>query len=316
MASRKQKVKRPLTGFWHPRYWGTWCALGVFVLVAHLPLSFTRRLGVLLGSLFYRYASSRRRITEVNVALCFPELSEAERQERVKHILRNVGLSFIETAVALWAPERKFKGLYTLKGVEILQRLEAEGRGVLLLGGHYTTLDMAGRIMGLNIQCDMIYRVDRNPLLAEAMARARESYSGSAIPRDDVRQLVRNLRRGHRIWYAPDQDYGVANTVFAPFFGIAAATVTATARMAQMGRAAVVPFEHYRDEQGIYHVQIKEPLANFPSGDDETDAARANAVVESVVRRYPEQYLWVHRRFKTRPEGEISPYPPRKRKAR
>ncbi|MDO3386513.1 LpxL/LpxP family Kdo(2)-lipid IV(A) lauroyl/palmitoleoyl acyltransferase [Gilvimarinus sp. SDUM040013] len=306
--------KRPLSGYTHPKYWGTWLVLGVLVLIAYLPLSITRPLGRGLGALFYRFAASRCEITRVNVALCFPELSAEQKEQRVRDIMRDVGLSFIETAIALWAPDRKFNNLYTIEGLDILERLQAQGKGVLLLGGHYTTLDMAGRIMGLNIECDMIYRVDRNPLLADAMARARESYSGSAIERNDVRQLVKNLRKKHRIWYAPDQDYGVQNTVFAPFFGIQAATVTATARMAQMGRAVVCPFEHWRDEQGIYHVRIKEPLANFPSGDDERDASSANAVVESVVRRFPSQYLWVHRRFKTRPEGEASPYPPRRRK--
>lgn len=306
--------KRPLNIYAHPRYWGTWLVLALLVLIAYLPLSLTRPLGRLLGRLFYRYARHRCDIARVNVALCFPELGDEEKEQLVRDIMRDIGLSFIETAVALWAPDRKFRNLYTLEGLDILRRLEAEGKGVLLLGGHYTTLDMAGRIMGLNIECDMIYRVDRNPLLADAMARARERYSGSAIERDDVRLLVKNLRRKHRIWYAPDQDYGVSNTVFAPFFGIPAATVTATARMAKMGRAVVCPFEHWRDDKGFYHVRIREPLADFPSGDDVQDAACANAVIESVVRRFPSQYLWVHRRFKTRPEGEESPYPPRRRK--
>ncbi|UTF61073.1 LpxL/LpxP family Kdo(2)-lipid IV(A) lauroyl/palmitoleoyl acyltransferase [Gilvimarinus sp. DA14] len=310
----KHDQRTSLQGYVHPRYWTTWMALGVFWLVAHLPWCVSRKLGEWLGALFYRYAKSRRDITRVNVKLCFPELNQEQVEQRVREVLRNVGLSFVETAIALWGPDSKFANRYTLKGLDVLHRLENEGKGVLLLGGHYTTLDVAGRIMGLNIECDMIYRVDRNPLLAAAMARAREGYSGSTIPRDDVRLLVKNLRKGHRIWYAPDQDYGVQNTVFAPFFGVQAATVTATARMAQMGRAAVVPFEHYRDDKGIYHVEIKEPLADFPSGDDIADATAANGVVESVVRRYPTQYLWVHRRFKTRPEGEASPYSPRRKK--
>ncbi|MCP8898929.1 LpxL/LpxP family Kdo(2)-lipid IV(A) lauroyl/palmitoleoyl acyltransferase [Gilvimarinus xylanilyticus] len=314
MTQAKKDARTSLKGYGHPRFWPTWMILGVCWLVAHLPWALSHRLGVLLGRLFYRFADSRREIARTNVALCFPELDEVERDARVRDILRDVGLSFIETAIALWGPDRAIEGRYTLKGMEILHRLQNEGRGVLLLGGHYTTLDMAGRIMGLNIECDMIYRVDRNPLLAAAMASARERYSGTTIPREDVRQLVKNLRKGHRIWYAPDQDYGVQNTVFAPFMGIEAATVTATARMAQMGRAAVVPFEHYRDEQGVYHVEIKEPLENFPSGDDVADAAAANAVVEAVVRRHPTQYLWVHRRFKTRPEGEPSPYPSKRKK--
>src|SRR5690606_30140004 len=180
--------------------------------------------------------------------------------------------------------------------------------GVLLLYGHYTTLDFTGRIMGLNIECDMIYRVDRDPLLAVAMARARVRYSAQFIARDYLRLLVKSLRRGRRIWYAPDQDYGMGQSVFAPFFDIPAATVIATAKLAAMGRARVVPFEHWRDAQGHYHVQIKPPLEDYPSGDDVADAARTNAVVESVVQRYPAQYLWVHRRFKTRPPGEPSLY--------
>jgi KDO2-lipid IV(A) lauroyltransferase len=312
--TQQYDARTSLRGYGHPRYWLTWLLLGLCVLVAHLPWRLGYTLGEWLGALFYRFAGSRREIARVNVELCFAELSPARREQLVRDILRNVGISFIETAVALWGPDRQFANRYTLKGLDILHRLQNEGKGVLLLGGHYSTLDVAGRIMGLNIECDMIYRVDRNPLLAAFMARARERYSGVTIPRDDVRLLIKNLRKKHRIWYAPDQDYGAKNTVFAPFFGVQAATITASARMAQMGRAAVVPFEHYRDKHGVYHVEIKEPLENFPSGDDVADAAAVNAVVESVVRRHPEQYLWVHRRFKTRPEGEASPYAARTKK--
>lgn len=312
--AQQYDARTSLKGYVHPRYWSTWLLLGLFVAVAHLPWVVNYKLGEWLGGLFYRFAGSRRDIARVNVKLCFAQLCEAEQEELVRDILRNVGLSLVETVVALWGPDRQFSGRYSLKGLDILHRLYNEGKGVLLLGGHYSTLDVAGRIMGLNIECDMIYRVDRNPLLAAAMARARETYSGGTIPRDDVRQLVKKLRQKHRIWYAPDQDYGVQNTVFAPFFGVQAATVTATARMAQMGRAVVVPFEHYRDKQGVYHVEIKEPLKNFPSGDDLADATAVNAVVESVVRRHPEQYLWVHRRFKTRPPGEAPLYVPRVKK--
>ncbi|HEY7883468.1 MAG TPA: LpxL/LpxP family Kdo(2)-lipid IV(A) lauroyl/palmitoleoyl acyltransferase [Cellvibrionaceae bacterium] len=315
MTNANAPKPRSYKSFTHPRYWSTWLILGLFVLVAHIPLGFGRVVGRGIGGLFYRFARSRREITRVNVALCFPELDAEAQDQRVRLILENVGISFMETAAALWGPDWQFNQRYTLKGLDILRRIEQEGQGVLLLGGHYTTLDVAGRIMGLNIECDMIYRVDRNPLLATAIARARERLSGQCIARSDLRLLVKNLRKGRRIWYAPDQDFGRGNTVFAPFFGVPAATVTATAKLAAMGRARVVPFEHYRDADGIYHVEIKEPLENYPSGDDLTDATCTNAVVESVVQRYPEQYLWVHRRFKTRPEGEPSPYPKR-RKAR
>jgi KDO2-lipid IV(A) lauroyltransferase len=126
--------------------------------------------------------------------------------------------------------------------------------------------------------------------------------------------MIRRLREGKVVWYAPDQDYGPKQSVFAPFFGVPAASIVATMRIAEMGRAVVVPLYHYRDENDHYHVEIQEPLENFPSGDDLADAARVNAVIERNVARYPDQYFWVHRRFKTRPEGEPPCYPLRKRR--
>jgi KDO2-lipid IV(A) lauroyltransferase len=154
----------------------------------------------------------------------------------------------------------------------------------------------------------MLYRKDPNPLLAYKLISARESFAGNAIVRTDTRQLIKNLRHGNVVWYAPDQDFGAKHSVFAPFFGVRAATVVGTARIAELGKAVVIPFAHYRDENNHYHLVIEPPLDGYPTGDDVSDATRINHSIETAIAKQPDQYLWVHRRFKTRPEGEPSFY--------
>ncbi len=295
-----------------PKHWGTWILLFIFRLVALLPLRLSMAIGVLLGKVFYRLAKSRKAITQININLCFPGLTEHEQQRLVKGVIRNVGIGFIESAISLWGQSNKLKSQYVISGLENVEQILSTSQGVLLVGAHYTTLDVAGRIMSYHLSSDMVYRRDdKNPVLAYAIARAREKHSGECIPRDNMRRLVKNLREGHCVWYAQDQDYGAQDIVFAPFFGIKTATLTATSRLARVGRARVVPFAHYRDAKGMYHIEIKQALDDFPTSDDLADATRINNEIELVVKRFPEQYLWVHRRFKTRPAGEPPLYPSR-----
>lgn len=177
------------------------------------------------------------------------------------------------------------------------------------MGCHFTTLDAAARILAFHVKYDMLYRKDPNPLLAYMLIKARESFAGSAIVRSDTRQLIKNLRQGHVVWYAPDQDFGAKHSVFAPFFGVQAATVVGTARIAQLGKAVVLPFSHYRDDvNNHYSIHIEPALENYPTGDDLSDATRINQIIEQSIAKQPDQYLWVHRRFKTRPDGEASFY--------
>lgn len=300
--------------FYGPRYWSTWLGLGFFYVLARLPMGISLPLGRLIGDMFFYVARSRRRICEINIGLCFPQLSSEQQQKLVRNILRSTGKSLIETAVSLWGPARQLQNRYTITGLEHIDAAKAQGLGVLLVGCHFTTLDVAGRILAFHTQYDMLYRKDPNPLLAYKLIQARESFAGSAIVRNDTRQLIKNLRQGHVVWYAPDQDFGAKHSVFAPFFGVLAATVTATARIAQMGRAVVIPLAHYRDENNNYHLVISEALENFPTGDDVADATRINNVIEAAVAKQPDQYLWVHRRFKTVRPGELGVYPKKQRK--
>lgn len=294
--------------FYGPRYWPTWIGLGFFHLLGYLPMSISLAFGRLLGDVFYYLAGSRRHIARVNIALCFPELSADEQKTLLRKVMRSTGKSVVESSVALWGPERQLKNRYSIRGLEHIQAAQAKGQGVLLVGCHFTTLDAAARILSFHFKYDMLYRKDPNPLLAYKLISARESFAGTAIVRSDTRQLIKNLRRGHVVWYAPDQDSGSKNGVFVPFFGVPAATVVATARVAELGRAVVLPFAHYRDENNHYHLVIEPPLENFPTGDDVADATRINHTIETAVAKQPDQYLWVHRRFKTRPEGEPSFY--------
>jgi KDO2-lipid IV(A) lauroyltransferase len=294
--------------FYGPRYWFTWLGLGFFHLLGYLPMSVSLGFGRLLGDLFFYFARSRRRIAEINIAKCFPHLSAAEQKNLVHNNLRSTGKSIVESSVALWGPERQFKQRYTIAGLEHIEAAKQQGAGVLLVGCHFTTLDAAARILAFHVKYDMLYRKDPNPLLAYKLIKARESFAGNAIVRSDTRQLIKNLRQGNVIWYAPDQDFGAKHSVFAPFFGVQAATVVGTARIAQLGKAIVLPFAHYRDANNHYRVVIGSPLDNYPTGDDVADATRINHVIETAIAKQPDQYLWVHRRFKTRPPGEASFY--------
>ncbi len=296
----------------HPRYWLTWVGFGIWWLLALLPYRVQMALGRGLGRLLWHLAKSRRRTALRNLELCFPEKPEQERVTLARRNFESTALAFFETGMAWFWPRRRLEQLYTVEGLEHLQQAADEGEGVVLLAMHFTHLDLGAKLLCLSHSIDGLYRPHNNALYDFMQRRGRERFSGEgvAIAREDMRQMVRHLRRGRAVWYAPDQDYGARRPhVFVPFFGVPAATITATMQLMRMGRARLIPFTHYRREDGSgYDVKVYPPLASVPTGDDEADAATINAFVEARVRECPEQYMWVHRRFKTRPEGEKSLY--------
>lgn len=300
--------------FFAPRFWLTWLLLAFFWTIAQLPVRLNQAVGYVVGWLLYYLAPERRKIAKVNIGLCFPELDVAAQAKMVRRVIYACGLSFAETAMALWGPQNKMRGRYEITGLEHIERAQAEGRGILLMGSHLTTIDISGLIMSYHIKADVLYRSSPNPLLTYAIAKARSRVNDDAIHRNDTRKLIRNLRKGHIVWYAPDQDYISTQNVFAPFFGILASTVVATSRIAKMSGAAVIPFFCYREPKGRFRLVVHPPLDNFPTDDDVADATRINRILEDAIREAPDQYLWVHRRFKTRPPGEPYLYPPRRRR--
>jgi KDO2-lipid IV(A) lauroyltransferase len=295
--------------FLHPRFWPLWLGLGLLWLIAQLPYTVLLRLGRCLGGVMYRLASSRRKIAARNLELCFPQMPAAEREALLKENFASTGITFFEMAIAWWWPAERLRRLGTIEGLEYLRQAEADGQGVILMALHFTTLEMGGGLLGMAQNMYGMYRPHKNPLFDYVQRRGREQRLLGVIGRDDVRGMLKLLRAGGVVWYAPDQDYGAQRSVFVPLFGVPAATVTATSKFARMGRAQVIPFTQQRlpDGQG-YRLVIHPPLADFPTDSEEADCLRVNQWIEQAISACPEQYLWAHRRFKTRPEGEPKLY--------
>ncbi|MFB4205488.1 LpxL/LpxP family Kdo(2)-lipid IV(A) lauroyl/palmitoleoyl acyltransferase [Arhodomonas sp. KWT2] len=292
-----------------PRYWLTWLGMGLLRLLAALPYRLAMRAGDGLGLLSWYLVPYRRRIVETNLRLCFPDLTAAQRRDLARRNLCYTGRGLVEVALAWWGAESRIARLGTVEGAEHVARAQAEGHGVILVSAHFTPLDISGRIMSRWFGFQAIYRENRNAVIEHFMRESRRRHFEHAFDRGDMRAMVRALRERRVVWYPPDQDYGRRHAVFAPFFGVPAATITMTSRLARLSGAVVIPCYGVAREDGSgYVVKLGPPLEGFPSGDDTADAERLNARLEAEVRQRPAQYYWVHRRFKTRPDGGPSPY--------
>lgn len=295
--------------FLHPRYWAVWMGYGCLWIVVRLPHAWRIRVGNGLGLLGYRIAGSRRHIVEANLRSCFPSLDDSEFEKLAKAVFKSGGVSIIETAISWLGQRDSVLSRCTFDGLDHLKQAHKKGRGVILLGVHMSTLDIAGALMASEAQVDVMYRANKNPLIEFLMTSRRGRLFPHTIERGDIRAVIKNLKAGHIVWYGPDQDYGARNSVFVPFFGIEAATTTAPSRLAKITGASVIPFAHYRENGGAtYRIEMLPPLEDFPGASFEADAIRVNELTERAIRKYPEQYWWFHRRFKTRPEGEASFY--------
>ncbi len=293
----------------HPRHWPSWLLVGLLRLIAALPFAAKLALGRGLGALAYRLVKRRRHIVEVNLSLCFPELTDAQREAMCREVFAQNGIGLIEIAWAWWADPRQLEDRFDVEGLEHVEVARADGKGVVMIGAHFVNLDLAGLMINQAVPIDVIYRKNDNPVLEHVITSGRQRVFENVLERGDMRSIIRKLRQGRMIWYSPDQDFGRAQSVFAPFFGVPAATLTTTTRLAQMGQANALLIFHYRDPATHRYRIVFEPTdPGFPTGDELEDAKRVNAMLERGIRRQPEQYMWVHRRFKTRPEGEASLY--------
>lgn len=301
--------------FFHPKFWLLWLGLGVLWLVVQLPYKVQLCIGRVLGGLMYRVAGDRRRIAARNLELCFPKKTAAERERLLKENFASTGIAFFEMAMSWWWSKPRLAKLAHVEGLEHLEHAQREGKGVILMAFHFTTLEIGAALLGQKHTIDGMYREHNNPLFDFIQRRGRERHNADslAVERDDVRGMLKLLRSGRAIWYAPDQDYGAKQSIFVPLFGIPAATVTATSKFAKLGKAQVVPFTQQRLADGSgYKLVIHAPLSDFPGESDEADCLRINQWVERAIRECPEQYLWAHRRFKTRPPGEPKLYDKRR----
>lgn len=270
--------------------------------LARLPWGLQRMLGTAMGALLLRVAGSRRRAAARNLEVCFPELDATARERLLRENFAALGVGVFEFARAWWGSVAPMRRSVRIEGLENLAAARAGGRGVLLVSGHFTTLEICGRLLCDHVPLAGMYRLHDAPAMEWAVKRGRLRYASAMFGKDELRAIVRHLKQGGLLWYAPDQDMQGKDTVFAPFFGIPASTITATHQLARLTGAAVVPFFHRR-EGGRYVLRIAPALADFPSADAAADTARVNAAIEAMAREAPAQYLWVHRRFKRRPAG-------------
>jgi len=290
--------------FLHPRFWPSWLGLLFMRLSIYLPVKAQLLVGKGLAWIMTPLMKSRKKIARRNLELCFPELTDQQRTGLLEENFRTMGMMLIETALSWWATDTSLQKRVQYEGLEHLEAALAQGKGVILLTGHFTSMELGGRLIMLKKPCYVMFRELNNQLFNAVMMQARTYHSEGIVLRDDPRPMVRALKKNKIVWYAPDQDFGRKMSVFARFFGVPAATVPATARLVKMSGAAVIPFVPRREKDGSYTLSLSAPLANFPAGDDVADAQVINDLIEKEIRKTPAQYLWIHRRFKTQEEGE------------
>jgi KDO2-lipid IV(A) lauroyltransferase len=295
-------AKRRKHAAYSPVIWPSWFALGLLWLVGRLlPYRPALFLGRILGRLIYRLSARRRHIARINLGICFPELSEVQREQRLREHFDSLGIGMLMIGFAWWASEEKLRPLVEIEGFEHLQQSLTKGRGVILLSAHFTDLEMTARLISLYHKIAVMYRPHENPAIEWAFSRNRQRNFEAAIPRNEIRQVVRTLKQNLPVWYAPDQSFKGRNSTLAPFFGEPAGTNTATSRLAKISGADVILFAAYRKQDGTgYRLLLHPPLQEFPSEDLQQDATRINGLMEQAIAYAPAQYLWIHRRFKKR----------------
>ena len=276
--------------------------------LARLPWALQRGLGRCLGALLHWSLRNRRGIAARNLALCFPELDGAARDALLREHFAALGTGVFEFARAWWGSIAPLRRGVAIAGMEHLQAARAGGRGVIVVSGHFTTLEVCGRLLCDHVPLAGMYRPHAQPAMEWAVKRGRLRYAAAMFAKNDVRGVVRHLKRGGLLWYAPDQDPSRGDSVYVPFFGQPAHSLTSTHQLARMSGAAVVVFQHCRRADGGYDLRLWPALDVFPSADATADTATVMAAIETMVRAAPTQYLWIHRRFKRQPDGS-SPYP-------
>lgn len=300
----------------HPKYLPTWLSLGLLRLVTLLPFSLVQFLGRQFGKLVFLLLKSRREITRTNIRLCLPELSAAEQEKLARDSMITSAAALLETAYSWWAPDKGVLGRSTVEGTELVEQAHAEGRGVILLGGHFSSMDFCGRILGQTINMDATYRAQDNAAFDYVLEKARARNYKTIIEKNEMRKMVKNLKQGHTVWYTCDQDFGRKNSVFAPFFGIQALTLATLSKLLKMTGAKVLFCTYHKQGSGShahFHIRIHDPFQDRLGDDDYANAVLINQTVEAAIREFPEQYMWEHRRFKKRPEGEQGFYPAKKK---
>lgn len=276
--------------------------IGVFI-----PFNFQVLIGKTIGKLLYPFMHRLRSTAYSNISHCFPDKKQNQVNLLVKRHFEAIGVSFFETANAYYGSDKKIKKLLTITNENFFQDALKEEGGIILLCSHFMPLMLGSRALLINHTIANIYRPQNNKLFDRIMVRGYKKNGAVMIKSTDTRSIIKAINNSLPIWYAPDQDLGKNNSVFAPFFGIQTATASATARLAKNNNTRVIPYSFIRTKQG-YTMSFEKPIANYPSNDPIQDATIVNQILEKQIIKSPEQYLWIHRRFKTRPNDEKNFY--------
>ena len=296
--------RKPLSSYWSPRYWALWAGIGLLRLICLLPHRAALAVGRVFGRIAHVVGGTRRAIVRRNIELCFPDLSPDERDALALEHFKSLGMMIIEMGIGRWASDAHMQSITKLVGIEHLNNALDAGHGVILLCAHFTTLEMMGREMSRHAPpFDVVYRRGRSDFMTEFQRSGRERSADSTIEKRDIKRMVRSLRDNRAVWYAPDQSYNRKGAELVPFFGVPSMHTTATSSLARLGNAAVVPFLSRRLPDLTYEVTLLPALDDFPSDDPIADTKRYVELLEQQIRLCPEQYFWVHRKFKDLPDG-------------
>ncbi|MFB6349313.1 lipid A biosynthesis acyltransferase [Moraxella sp. ZJ142] len=304
-----------LWSFLHPKNWGFWLVFLLILPLIYLPLRLQFWLGKQLGKLVFLLAKTRVKDTLINLKLAFSDKSDAERLAIARQVFINQGIGIFESLCA-WFRPNVFVKTFSISGLQHLIDAQKNGKAVILLGGHYTTLDLGGRFCTQFFAADCVYRPQNNPLFEWFIYNARRRIFDEQISSRDMKKLITRIKAGRVIWYSPDQDFGLEHGVMATFFGVPAATITAQRRLAKMGDKtnppAVIMMDMIRQTPDYiprgrrphYHISLSAALDNYPSDDEMLDAERINRLVETNIRKDVSQWMWFHRRFKNQADGK------------
>jgi len=300
--------------FLHPRYWATWLGIGLMFLISLLPYQGKMWLGTQLGLIMYKLGGIRLQITRTNINACFPELNTDEREELIRQSFIANMKGLVETTIAWWGNHQPILDKLEVHGLEHLKEAEARGKGVILVGGHFSIMDLAGPMVNSVFKFSYMYRPNDNPLFDAVIERHRLRYRHEKFSKHELKDMIAFVKQGNTVWYGYDQDFGARRSVFAPFFGIQTATLKTTMSITRETGATILMISQLREKDGIYSIRFSPILENIAADDDIVAATRLNKQLEDFIKIHPEQYLWMHRRFRSRPEGEAPFYPKKKRK--
>ena len=291
--------------FLHPRHWPTWIGLGIMRLLTFLPLPVLAALGNTIGQATYYLFSSRRKISQQNLHACFPHWSEEKVARAAKQCFRFIGQSLFFSGVNWWASKQRLNRLVTIVNRHHYDEALAQGKNIILLAPHFCALEIAGLVLSQERPMISMYQHTKNRLVDDFVKRGRGRFDGVLVERKEpLRNLIKLIRKGYPFYYLPDQD-ARDKGVFAPFFGVQASTIPFLGKFAALSKAVVIPCSTKILPGGKgFEVRLGEALKDFPSGDEVADTTIMNQAIEKTVEPMPEQYFWVHKRFKTRPQGE------------